>query len=114
MSPFAGLSPAEVDEISHLIASLRDEGQTIVLVDHNMRGVMRLVDRIVVLCFGEKLAEGTPEEVAHNPRVQESLSCWRWASKSNADHRKSQRVLRQGARLEECHDARLAGGNLSR
>lgn len=70
--PFAGLSPAEVDEISHLIASLRDEGQTIVLVDHNMRGVMRLVDRIVVLCFGEKIAEGTPEEVARNPQVQEA------------------------------------------
>ncbi len=70
--PFAGLSPAEVDEISHLIATLRDEGQTIVLVDHNMRGVMRLVDRIVVLCFGEKIAEGTPEEVARNPQVQEA------------------------------------------
>lgn len=70
--PFAGLSPAEVDEISHLIASLRAEGQTIVLVDHNMRGVMRLVDRIVVLCFGEKIAEGTPEEVARNPQVQEA------------------------------------------
>lgn len=70
--PFAGLSPQEVDEISRLIASLRDEGQTIILVDHNMRGVMRLVDRIVVLCFGEKLAEGTPEEVARNPQVQEA------------------------------------------
>ncbi len=70
--PFAGLSHAEVDEISHLIASLRDEGQTIILVDHNMRGVMRLVDRIVVLCFGEKIAEGTPEEVARNPQVQEA------------------------------------------
>jgi branched-chain amino acid transport system ATP-binding protein len=70
--PFAGLSPGEVDEISRLIASLRDEGQTIVVVDHNMRGVMRLVDRIVVLCFGEKLAEGSPEEVARNPQVQEA------------------------------------------
>lgn len=70
--PFAGLSPAEVDEISHLIASLRDEGQTIVLVDHNMRGVMRLVDRIVVLCFGEKITEGTPEEVARDSQVQEA------------------------------------------
>lgn len=70
--PFAGLSPAEVDEISHLIQGLRAEGQTIVVVDHNMRGVMRLVDRIVVLCFGEKLAEGTPEEVARNPQVQEA------------------------------------------
>lgn len=70
--PFAGLSHAEVDEISRVIASLRDEGQTIILVDHNMRGVMRLVDRIVVLCFGEKLAEGTPEEVSRDPQVQEA------------------------------------------
>lgn len=70
--PFAGLSSREVDEISHLIASLRDEGQTIILVDHNMRGVMRLADRIIVLCFGEKIAEGTPEEVARNPQVQEA------------------------------------------
>lgn len=70
--PFAGLSPPEVDDISHLISGLRAEGQTVVVVDHNMRGVMRLVDRIVVLCFGEKLAEGTPEKVARNPQVQEA------------------------------------------
>lgn len=70
--PFAGLSHVEVDEISHLISDLRAEGQTIVLVDHNMRGVMGLVDRIVVLCFGEKLAEGTPAEVVRNRAVQEA------------------------------------------
>ena len=70
--PFAGLSPQEVDEISHLIIQLRQEGQTIVLIDHNMRGLMRLVDRVVVLCFGEKLMEGSPQEVSENPRVQEA------------------------------------------
>ncbi len=70
--PFVGLSPTEVDDISRLILGLRAEGQTVVVVDHNMRGVMRLVDRIIVLCFGEKLAEGTPEEVARNPQVQEA------------------------------------------
>ncbi|MBI1744603.1 ABC transporter ATP-binding protein [Candidatus Acetothermia bacterium] len=70
--PFAGLSPQEVDEISHLITQLRQEGQTIVLIDHNMRGLMRLVDRVVVLCFGEKLMEGSPQEVSENPRVQEA------------------------------------------
>jgi branched-chain amino acid transport system ATP-binding protein len=70
--PFAGLSPPEVDEISHLIAQLRRAGQTIILIDHNMRGLMKLVDRVVVMCFGEKLAEGTPQEVSANPRVQEA------------------------------------------
>ncbi|MCI2430171.1 ABC transporter ATP-binding protein [Candidatus Acetothermia bacterium] len=70
--PFAGLSPQEVDEISQLISDLRSEGQTIIVVDHNMRGVMGLVDRVVVLCFGEKLAEGTPDEIVRNPHVQEA------------------------------------------
>lgn len=70
--PFAGLSAAEVEEVSGVIARLRGEGRTIVLVDHNMRGVMRLVDRVVVICFGEKLAEGSPAEVAADPKVQEA------------------------------------------
>jgi branched-chain amino acid transport system ATP-binding protein len=70
--PFAGLGAAEVEEVSQVIAKLRREGRTIVVVDHNMRGVMRLVDRVVVISFGEKLAEGTPEEVARDPRVQEA------------------------------------------
>jgi branched-chain amino acid transport system ATP-binding protein len=70
--PFAGLSPQEVDEISHLVTQLRKEGQTIILIDHNMRGLMRLVDRVVVLCFGEKLMEGSPQEVSENTRVQEA------------------------------------------
>jgi branched-chain amino acid transport system ATP-binding protein len=70
--PFAGLSAAEVEEVSGVISRLRSEGRTIVLVDHNMRGVMRLVDRVVVICFGEKLAEGCPAEVAADPLVQEA------------------------------------------
>ncbi|MFQ6116965.1 MAG: ABC transporter ATP-binding protein [Candidatus Bipolaricaulia bacterium] len=70
--PFAGLSAQEVEEVSQVIAKLRREGRTIVVVDHNMRGLMRLVDRVVVISFGEKLAEGTPEEVARDPQVQEA------------------------------------------
>ena len=70
--PFAGLRAAEVEDASQVIARLRREGRTIVVVDHNMRGVMRLVDRVVVISFGEKLAEGTPAEVARDPRVQEA------------------------------------------
>ncbi len=70
--PFAGLSAQEVEEISIMISELRRAGRTIVLVDHNMRGLMRLVDRVVVISFGEKLAEGTPEAVTRDPRVQEA------------------------------------------
>ncbi|MBI1744610.1 ABC transporter ATP-binding protein [Candidatus Acetothermia bacterium] len=70
--PFAGLSIAEVEEMSELIRKLPGEGRTVVIVDHNMRGLMRLVDRVVVIHFGEKLAEGAPEAVAQNPLVQEA------------------------------------------
>lgn len=70
--PFAGLGAGEVEEISQVIDKLREEGRTIVLVDHNMRGLMRLVDRVVVICFGEKLAEGPPQEVARDSKVQEA------------------------------------------
>ena len=70
--PFAGLTISEVKELSGLIHKLREEGRTLVVVDHNMRGLMKLVDRVVVIHFGQKLAEGTPDEVAHNPAVQEA------------------------------------------
>ena len=70
--PFAGLTHQEVEELSDLVRELRAEGRTLVIVDHNMRGLMKLVERVVVIHFGQKLAEGTPEEVAHNPAVQEA------------------------------------------
>ena len=70
--PFAGLTLAEVEELSDLLRDLRQEGRTLVIVDHNMRGLMRLVDRVVVIHFGHKLAEGVPGEVAQNRAVQEA------------------------------------------
>ncbi len=70
--PFAGLTNSEVEEMSALLLQLKAEGKTQVLVDHNMRGLMKLVDRVVVINFGQKLAEGTPAEVAMNPAVQEA------------------------------------------
>jgi len=70
--PFAGLTHREVEELSGLVRELREEGRTIVIVDHNMRGLMKLVERVVVIHFGQKLAEGTPDEVAKNPAVQEA------------------------------------------
>lgn len=70
--PFAGLNQAEIRELSEEIRDLRDEGVTIVVVDHNMKGLMALVERVVVLDKGQKLAEGSPEEIAEDERVQQA------------------------------------------
>jgi len=70
--PLAGLTAQEVDQLSELIRRLRETGRTIVIVDHNMKGLMRLVDRVVVVNFGAKLTEGTPQQVVQDPAVQEA------------------------------------------
>ena len=70
--PAAGLNPQEKVELMGLISQLRDRGITIFLIEHDMRLVMRISDRIVVLDHGEKIAEGKPEEVRNNPRVVEA------------------------------------------
>ena len=70
--PFAGLSTGEVESVSDLLANLREEGLTLVVVDHNMRGLLSLIDRAVVIRFGAKLAEGTPDEIRTNEEVQEA------------------------------------------
>ncbi|QLD85034.1 ABC transporter ATP-binding protein [Natronomonas halophila] len=70
--PFAGMNQAEIRKLSDQIERLREEGMTMVVVDHNMSSLMELVDRVVVLHNGAKLAEGTPEEIANNEDVQEA------------------------------------------
>ncbi len=65
----AGLRPAEVDEMVQIIKHLRDRGITIFVIEHIMRAIMALSDRIVVIHFGKKIAEGTPQEVASNENV---------------------------------------------
>jgi branched-chain amino acid transport system ATP-binding protein len=70
--PFAGLSGGEVEQIAELLTELREEGLTLVVVDHNMRGLLSLIDRAIVITFGELLAEGTPEEIRENEEVQEA------------------------------------------
>jgi branched-chain amino acid transport system ATP-binding protein len=67
--PAAGLNPQEKVELMGVISRMRDEGLTIFLIEHDMRVVMGISDRIVVLDYGEKIAEGTPKEVRENPRV---------------------------------------------
>ncbi len=68
----AGLRTAEGDRIVDIIRMLKAEGMTILLVEHIMRAVMALADRVVVLHHGEKLAEGRPAEIGDDPKVIES------------------------------------------
>ncbi|MFN3928433.1 MAG: ABC transporter ATP-binding protein [Thermoflexus sp.] len=71
--PTAGMNPQETAETTRLIRRLRDElGITVILIEHQMRVVMGISERVTVLDYGEKIAEGTPEEVRRNPRVIEA------------------------------------------
>ena len=70
--PAAGLRYAEKAALADLLRTLRADGMTILLVEHDMDFVMGLVDRLVVMDFGEKLAEGLPAEIQANPAVLEA------------------------------------------
>ena len=67
--PAAGLNPKETIEVDALVRKVADSGVTVVLVEHDMKMVMNLSDRILVLDYGKKLAEGTGQEVRKNPDV---------------------------------------------
>jgi branched-chain amino acid transport system ATP-binding protein len=67
--PAAGFNPAEKDSLLQLIRDIRDTGVTVLLIEHDMRLVMGVTDRIVVLEFGKKIAEGSPAEVREDPKV---------------------------------------------
>ena len=65
----SGLTPAEMDDALRLIRAIRDQGATIVFVEHVMRAVMELTDRVAVLTYGKAIAEGVPAEVMRHPEV---------------------------------------------
>jgi branched-chain amino acid transport system ATP-binding protein len=67
--PAAGLTPAESRHLMELIGQIRAEGMTVLLVEHDMKVVMGICDRIVVLDYGRKIAEGKPQEIRRNPEV---------------------------------------------
>lgn len=70
--PAAGLRHREKEGLGDLLRKLRGEGMAILLVEHDMDFVMGLVDRVVVMDFGQKIAEGLPDEVQKNPAVLEA------------------------------------------
>jgi branched-chain amino acid transport system ATP-binding protein len=70
--PFAGLSTPEVESLSEILLELREEGLTLVVIDHNMRGLLSLIDRAIVIQFGSMIAEGDPEAIREDPAVREA------------------------------------------
>jgi branched-chain amino acid transport system ATP-binding protein len=70
---FAGLNPTEINEQIEIVKRIRTEkGITILVIEHHMKVIMTISDRIVVLTYGQKIAEGTPSEIGHNPLVIEA------------------------------------------
>ncbi len=67
--PFAGLNANEIEEMTRHLERLRRAAVTFIVVEHNMRALMRIADRVVVLSFGRKIADGTPEDISTNAEV---------------------------------------------
>lgn len=76
----AGLNPTEIEEVLKLLMEVRHQGKTLVVVEHIMRAVMGISDRILVLNYGEKIAEGTPAEIANHQGVIEAYLGEKYAS----------------------------------
>lgn len=68
----AGLTPTEIDDVIELVRKIRNSGTTVLMIEHIMKALMQLSDRVVVLDHGTKIAEGTPEQIANNETVIES------------------------------------------
>jgi branched-chain amino acid transport system ATP-binding protein len=71
--PASGMTYGEITKLMDAVRRFREGGiRSVIIIDHNMKMVMKYSDRIAVLCFGEKIAEGKPAEIAHNPKVIEA------------------------------------------
>jgi ABC-type branched-subunit amino acid transport system ATPase component len=70
--PAAGMNPHETEELDDIITRIRDRGITVILVEHDMRLVMGISDRVTVINFGTKIADGTPEQIQSDPVVIEA------------------------------------------
>ncbi len=67
--PFSGLAAKEIETLSDLIHAVTDRGLTVIIIEHKLREMMKLVKRVITLDFGIKIADGTPEEIANNEAV---------------------------------------------
>jgi len=70
--PAAGMNPHETEELDEVITRIRDRGTTVILVEHDMRLVMGISDRVTVINFGTKIADGTPDQIQNDPVVIEA------------------------------------------
>jgi branched-chain amino acid transport system ATP-binding protein len=68
----AGLNPAEITEMVEVVRQIREQGVTILIIEHVMHALMNVSDRVIVLDYGEQISEGTPDEVANDPKVIEA------------------------------------------
>ena len=69
---FAGLNPAEVEKTIAIVRKIHESGVTILIIEHNMRVIMSISQRLLCICYGEKISEGSPSEVANDPKVVEA------------------------------------------
>jgi ABC-type branched-subunit amino acid transport system ATPase component len=103
--PFAGLTAPEVADFSKLIDGFRQEGHAVLLVDHNVKGVAALVDRVLAMYLGERVAEGTAEEVMHDETVRRV-----YLGGKIEMHARPEIESRGGAPLLEVRDLRVLYG----
>jgi branched-chain amino acid transport system ATP-binding protein len=68
----AGLNPTEIAEMVDVVRAIREQGVTILIIEHVMHALMNVSDRVIVLDYGQQIAEGTPDEIANNPKVIEA------------------------------------------
>ena len=80
--PFAGLTSVEIESVSKILRMLGSEGLTLIIVEHKLRELMKLVNRVIVLQYGRKIADGRPEDISKNEEVLKAYLGKRWAMRN--------------------------------